>query len=158
MKKQNSEFRSQESGPRLALLLVALVVLFTAHCSVLNAQTLKAGPRGTSAPVEQAAQTPAGVTITPAMKPDDQLRVRNLQYQKDKKLLELQNVVARYNELQASLQRDDQMIEEAVRASAKAAGVDTGKYVFDLDSLTWNARPASATNPNPQSPEVKKER
>jgi hypothetical protein len=116
-------------------------------CSVLtvNAQSLKAGPRGAAVQSDVSPSSPQGVTITPAMKPEDQLRIRNLQYQKDKKLLELQNTVARYKELQAALQADDQIIEAAVIAAAKAAGVDTTRYIFDLDSLTWNARPAAST-------------
>jgi len=134
---------------------ILILLLLTVHCAALSgaAQSPKIGPRAAAQVAnDTGSQTPAGVTITPAMKPEDQLRVRNLQYQKDKKLLELQNVVARYNELQASLLRDDQMIEEAVRASANTSGVDTSKYVFDLDSLTWNLRPASAATTTETAP------
>jgi hypothetical protein len=84
--------------------------------------------------------------VIPAMKPEDQLKIRNLQFQQDKKLLEQQRLEARYRQLQEEIKADETRINDAVQAGARAVGVDLSKFVFDLDLLKFVPRPAPVVN------------
>lgn len=103
------------------------------------------------ASAQAAPSAAAQVTVAPAMKLEDQLRVRELQYAQDKALLEMQHIEARYKELQASVRALDSQIADTVRA----AGVDPNKFVFDLDTLKFVARPSPAVNQPAKPLEVK---
>jgi hypothetical protein len=102
--------------------------------------------------------------ITPAMKPEDQLKIRNLQYEQDKKIIELQRLKLREQELEEAIQTDVSAINAAVRAGGQAAGVDFAKFIFDLDSLKFVLRPSPVVNQSaprgvdntPKPSEVKK--
>lgn len=90
------------------------------------------------------------VVVTPALSPAAQLKIRNLQYEQDRKLLELQRIEIRYRELQAQIKADNEGIENLVRELVTSAKVNTTLYVLDLDSLTFvsrNARPKKEPNP-----------
>ena len=112
-------------------LFLASFLLLTAHCSLLTA----------------AAQAPV-------MKTEDQLRIRNLQFDQDKKLLEMKRLEAQYRELLLAVDRAQQQIENAVRDGARSAGVDLDKFQFDLDTLRFVPRPARS--PSTKPPEVPK--
>jgi len=140
--------------------MCALVLLFTAYCSLLTAwaQSKPADTSGTPTMVVPQGSAPSnGVLITPAMKTEDQLRLRSLQYEEDKKLLEMQRIEARYKELQELIKSDESKINDAVRESAVHANADLTKYILDLDSLKFVPRPASqpVVNQSTKPPEVK---
>jgi hypothetical protein len=97
-----------------------------------------------------------GQLLTPAMRAEDLLRIRNLQYEQDKKLIEMQQIEARYKELKDGIASDNAAINAAVRAGAEAVHADILKFVFDLDSLKLIPRqPQASGSPTPQPKEKK---
>src|SRR5258708_5514837 len=96
------------------------------------------------------------VLITPMLKLEDQLKIRGLQYEQDKKLLEIQRLEARYKELQEGVRSDAKNIEDTVRDGSRAAGVDLAKYVFDLDTLKVVPRPSPAASHATKALDVKR--
>lgn len=79
--------------------------------------------------------------VVPAVPAAEQLKLRNLQFEQDKKLIEMQRIEARYRELQAGIQNDHEAIENLVRAIMKGANVDPARYLLDLDQLIFVPRP-----------------
>jgi hypothetical protein len=89
-------------------------------------------------------------TAAPAIPVADQMRIRNLQFQQDKKLIEAQRLEVRYRELQEQIKADSEAIENVVREICSSAKIDTSVYIMDLDSLIFvprNPRPKKEPNP-----------
>ncbi len=95
---------------------------------------------GQSKQTEQSAKQvpPTGGTL----KTEDLLKIRDLQYEQAKRLLEMRQIEARYRELQEATVSGQQQIDDAVRAGAAAANVDLKQWVFDADRLKFIPRAA----------------
>src|ERR1051325_8515540 len=89
-------------------------------------------------------------TVVPAVPVTEQLKIRNLQFEQDKKIIESQRIEARYRELQAQIKADTDALDDLVREAADTAKVDLIVYVFDLDRLVFVPR-----NPQPLKPQTK---
>jgi len=141
----------------LAFLLTAVWLLPPAFSQSKPAQAQPSPtPKPDTTIVVPNSPAATGVLITPQMKLEDLLRIRSLQYEQDKKLLEIQRLQARYKELQEGIAADTQTINEAVRSGAQNANVDLSRYVFDLDALKFVPRPAAAASPSPKPEEKRK--
>lgn len=70
-------------------------------------------------------------------KPDDLLKVRNLQYEQAKRLLRMQQIQAEYTKLDAEQQNLSSQIDNWIKEQAKINNIDLTKNRFDFDSLKF---------------------
>lgn len=148
------EVRSQKPEVRRQCLLFVFAIVIGVFVPAIAGAQMGPQPTAKAQPAASPVKpNEAQVTVVPAMKTEDQLRVRDLQYAQDKALLEIRQIEARFKELQASVRALNQQIDDAVRA----AGVDPTKFVFDLDELKFVPRPAPAVNQPAKPLEVKKQ-
>ena len=85
----------------------------------------------------------------PALKTEDLLKVRDLQYQQAKRLLAMRQMEKEYKALQDAVDAGQRQMDEVIRAGAKAGNVDLEKWLFDSDSLRFVARPAPTPTQSP---------
>jgi len=96
---------------------------------------------GQEKPATQQHSKTAEQTPAPQLKAEDLLNIRNLQFDQAKRLLEMQSLKSRYEQLQNESQSFQPALRTMIEAAAKAANVDLTKWEFDSDSLKFVARP-----------------
>lgn len=102
----------------------------------------------------------AGEMRTPAVAVEDLLRIRNLQYQKDKRLLEIQRLQAESVAFDAAINDAIWIAARNTEESCKCKVDLVTLYKFDLDVLQFVPRVSpsapSATKPMEAKPNVPK--
>jgi hypothetical protein len=78
----------------------------------------------------------------PALKAEDLLKIRDLQYAQAKRVQQMQQMEAVYKRLQDDQASDSRHIDDVIREAAKAANIDISKWVFDAETLKFVPRPA----------------
>jgi len=137
-KKQNAESSRQK-----CLVVALALLLLTAFCvlpSVSSGQDL-----------DDLFQDGPVSVVTPALRESDRLRIRDLQYQQDKVLIEMKKLEARYAELDHQQQSLQQQMEAVFRDAAGQLKIDVNKWALDLDTLRIAPRPqpVGAASPSP---------
>src|SRR5260370_12251911 len=125
--------------------VVAIVALPYGRASDTIAIGQSQNPPATAGGTDKSA-TPSP-EVTPALKTEDLLKVRDLQYQQAKRLLAMRQMEKEYQALQLAVDVGQQQMNEVIRAGAKAANVDLNNWAFNPDPLNLFARPA----PTPKS-------
>ena len=117
-----------------------IVVLMLSCSAAVSAQQQ-------TAVTADAAIKAAGDSAPPQLKAEDLLKIRNVQYEKVKRALQMTQIEAAYKALQEQQEAGSRRLDDLLTEAVKAAGVDTTKWIFDLEQLRFSERPAAATSP-----------
>jgi len=132
------------------LVISILMILSCAAASIAQSPPATAGGTDKRAAVAQAlspnsSPIVSGVSETPALKTEDLLKIRDLQYSQAKRALQMKQYEAAYRQLQDDQMADARRIDDVIREAAKGASVDIEKWSFDADALKFVPRSPPAT-------------
>lgn len=78
-----------------------------------------------------------GVNALSDIKSDDLLKLRNLQYEKAKRIIRMQELKSEFDKLNTEQQSLDTEINTWIKEQAKSQNVDLTKNRFDFDNLKF---------------------
>ncbi len=135
---------------RLSMVLVTVVTIVAlpyGRASDTIAIGQSQNPPATAGGTDKSAAPSPTPESAPALKTEDLLKVRDLQYQQAKRLLVMRQMEKEYKALQDAVDAGQQQMNEVISAGAKASNVDLTKWAFDPDALKFVARPAPTPKP-----------